>query len=852
MPKKKATVETTVLNERNPGCEMCGLCESSKNVCIWGDGTGEAFVVGEAPGREEASTGKPFMGASGKLLRKLLAEVGLEDAYITNAAKCRPPDNRKPEASELKSCKPYLLGEIENRKPRAILLLGAVATKALIGKASITQMNAQMVEKSGRVYVCAFHPAYVLRDPSKEDALRIAIERYAAVLNGTFDDTLPPFRLIERDSIDGFIQDWIRAERVSFDVEATGLDWFAPDFKVNSIAFTLSDHAGTYENSWAMGLNLHAVLPFELQRELLHELANTSAGKYIVGQNPKYDNLALMAYFGMKFRVSSDTVLAHHLLDENSVHGLKQRAREDLGAPDYDLTVPEKTGAKWVPARKYLQYNANDTMYTERLDRKYIPRMDEEEEWLYRKVIMPAARAFEGIDRNGLYVDVSKLDETEESERKELLSVKAELNALARTVTKRKINWGSPSQVGRFFYDDLGLEPTVLTPKGKPSTAELALIDIEHPVSGLLARYRMKEKFLSTYIGKWNDETGTYEGGWRDFMVGPYLYLGHKLSGTVTGRYSSRLHQVPRDGTVRNLFTAPPGWVKVVLDLSQAELRFIAIDSRDPQLLHCYQNGIDVHWSTLVGVIETNGGKYVDLALQTAKTLSGHRDWSFDECIQYLKTITPEEAINFNSGWKEGRKEAKGINFGFVYGQKEFGFITYAKKTYGMDVTLEESTNYRAGFMNTYRRIESWQERKKKLARADGFVKNFYGRKRHLPGIYSHDHSVRAEAERQAVNAPVQGGIGDHKAMIVIEIDETFPKEQLRIVGEVHDSVLMWIKEEHIMHILPELHYIAEHPRLAKEYGVDYPITIAVDMEVGVWGKGIPWQKYLKGERRAN
>jgi len=158
---------------RNSNCRKCVLNESSRTVCVWGSGEEEGFVVGEAPGKAEATTGKAFMGESGRMLRPLLADLGLADPYITNVVKCRPPDNRKPEPEEIKACRPYLNEEIANRKPKAILLLGATAMKAFIGRASITQMNGQVVEKDGQKYVCAFHPAYILRDPSKMPALKI-------------------------------------------------------------------------------------------------------------------------------------------------------------------------------------------------------------------------------------------------------------------------------------------------------------------------------------------------------------------------------------------------------------------------------------------------------------------------------------------------------------------------------------------------------------------------------------------------------------------------------------------------------------------------------------------------------
>lgn len=818
---------------RNPDCTLCELHASSRNVCVWGDGDGEAFIVGEAPGEAEARTGKPFQGLSGQLLRKVLSSFNLDDAYITNAAKCRPPKNRKPEPSELSACKPYLHEEIATRKPRAILLLGATAMKACIGKVGITEMNGQVVEKDGQTYVCCFHPAYILRDPSKEPAMRMAINRYAATLKGELQTDLPDWKPVCQTTFDEFIDDWMHCDEFAFDVETTGLKWWEDGFKVNSIAFSLSGK-DLPEKNWALPLSHTPVLTDELQRDLLKWLTENQGKRRAIAHNGKFDNLCLMAVYGVRFRLDSDTQLGHHLTDENSSHGLKSLARSELGAPDYDLTLKEKKGSTTI--QKLLKYNAGDSAYTRRLDHVFTKRMDEQEEWLYRKVIMPSARAFEKIEKNGLYVDLKMMEVVEREVSQKLEEATAKLNQMA----KREVNWNSPSQVAEVLFKDFGLTPTVLTEKGNPSTGEEALVDIDHPIAKLLEEYRNHEKFLSTYIGK-RQPDGSYEGGWREFMVGPHLYLSTKLHGTVTGRYSSRLHQVPRDGTVRNIVTAPPGWKFGQLDLNQAELRTIAIVSRDPEMLSCFdpKTEKDIHWRTLVNAIESGGGEYVDLVYETAKAVTKKRDLEFPDAIDVIRNMTPDDAIEVNYLWKEGRKKAKGINFGFVFGQSANGFITYAKTKYGFEPTLQESTMFRDSFFNLYQAVPRWHERQKKLVRRDGFVRNMMGRIRRLPGIYSSDRALVAECERQAINSPIQGFIGDYKAAILVEVAEAFSWDRFRIVGEVHDSILFWYKDDAI---LPELHWIAEHPKLAKEAGLNFPIPLTISLELGRWGKGVTWK----------
>lgn len=116
------------------------------------------------------------------------------------------------------------------------------------------------------------------------------------------------------------------------------------------------------------------------------------------------------------------------------------------------------------------------------------------------------------------------------------------------------------------------------------------------------------------------------------------------------------------------------------------------------------------------------------------------------------------------------------------------------------------------------------------------------GRRRRLPGIFSSDRSVRAEAERQCINSPVQGFIGDYKAMIMVELHHAFPRTHLRIKNEVHDSILFWVKEEHVDEVMPELYDRAMNPRLARECGISFPIPMTVDIELGTWGAGKKWK----------
>lgn len=152
------------------GCNKCSLCEEAKQK-VFGKGSLNATVmlVGEAPGADEDEQGVPFVGRAGQLLEKILVSAGVSDIYVTNIVKCRPPENRLPKTDEIERCRPYLTRQIEIIKPKIIVCLGALATQQLVHpKAKITMVHGKVYTKGGIKIVPTYHPAALLRDPSKK------------------------------------------------------------------------------------------------------------------------------------------------------------------------------------------------------------------------------------------------------------------------------------------------------------------------------------------------------------------------------------------------------------------------------------------------------------------------------------------------------------------------------------------------------------------------------------------------------------------------------------------------------------------------------------------------------------
>lgn len=814
-------------------CKKCPLHRSAEHVCIKGEGPqdAEVIVIGEAPGGKEDQQGKPFVGPSGQLLRHELSRAGFASVYITNVVKCRPPDNRDPTPAEIKACKAYLDAELLAVKAKYVITAGRFSSKSVLKCSKITQQHGQLVELPGnRKGMPVYHPAFCLRDPSRLPGLQKDLRRFRNVIDGV-EETLPQYKVLDdKYKMDEFVKAFYEAEEFSYDTETSGLFPYHRKGAIRCISIGLASGA------WVIPLEMPASMfegNYEAQCILLRLICRIAeeTGKVAIAQNGKFDQHWWGLYSGVFPELHFDVMLASHLLEENEDHDLKYLARRHLDAPEYDIPKAEKQGKfLHIPEKResYLRYAAFDAAYTFALYWTFRERLLEEPglRRLFYKIVMPASRALERVERRGLTLDLHKYAEVEKDIVQKKSEALAHLNRLAGV-----INWNSHPQIRALLYGKLKLKTTIKTDKGLPSTGEDAIVELrsQHPVADALVKYRELEKFHGTYIE-----------GWKEFIWHGRLYLGYKIHGTVTGRYSSRLHQIPRDGTLRNLVTAPDGWQFVQADLSQAELRIAAELSRDLELVSCFRpGGQDVHWRTLLYMVGSGRSKeYYTPAIKTAKELSGHGRLSLTDAIEILGQKGHNAAIDSWKGWKEARKKAKAINFGFVFGMYENKFIQQAKTKYDWDCTYEEAHDFRTAYFELYRGILPWHEKQKALVRADGFVRNLFGRVRRLPGIYSSDKELRMECERQAINSPVQGTIGDWKAAALVEIEQSIPRSKLRIVGEHHDALLMIARPEYFNETLPQVRRIMRHPALLDVFKIKNAVPMDSEIEIGNWGAG--------------
>ena len=734
----------------NPNCRKCGLHEYAEPVCVAGVGRKNPDVVIVSDTPLPLRRGVPTAGEPRRILERELEKNNLDSIYITNLVKCQTPDKRAPTPEEVRACKPYLEEELRKLKPKFVLAIGLPPTKALFrGKAKINQFHGEFIENDKLDYIGmpTFHPAYTMRDPSKLPGFQNDIQRLAKKLHGEEEDQSFQWSIVRRGNFETFIKEFTMAPEFAFDLETSGLFPFDHKGYISAIGIALPTRTWVIPGFMHPDFERFGVGPWRrgnalalLVQLLVHIQKKTKKKAY--AWNGKFDNKWLRVECGASFKLHFDGMLASHALNENTANDLTANCREFLDVPEYDIPLALKQGKSKTPMLNF-KYCAEDATYTLRLVKIFQSKLKRSLPLrrLFYQLIMPAARAMEDIEMEGLTVDFKAMEDIGLELLSEKVQIEKRLDFLVRKIKNwngQKVNWNAPGQVGKVLYEGLKLECTEYTKKGNPSTGETAILDLigKHEVVDLLIQYRERAKFISTYIN-----------GFKKFMVGDKLYVSYKLHGTVTGRYSSRIHSIPRDGKIRNLITAPPGWKFVQGDISQAELRAAAAASGDLELRRCFTEDIDVHWRTLMHTLTSAGlGEYVRHLRETAaKVVLGTpgEGRSLVQDAEILLDIGPDAAIKIWPGWKEGRKKAKAVNFGFLYGMYEKKFMETAKIKYQWLATYDEAHRARESYFALYSGLKPWHDKQKKLAKLNGHVRNLFGRLRRLPGITAKDKKVQ-------------------------------------------------------------------------------------------------------------
>lgn len=468
-----------------------------------------------------------------------------------------------------------------------------------------------------------------------------------------------------------------------------------------------------------------------------------------VGQNLKYD-LTVLANYGIQLKAPLfDTMLAHYLVQPELRHNMDYLAEIYLNYQTIHIDTligpkgkNQKNMADLAPA-DICDYACEDADITLQLMEPLKVEMEKNQlTRVFHEIEMPLMPVLAQMERNGVRLDTEALSETGEQFRQRMQQLETEIYELAGhpfTIT-------SPRQVGEVLFDELKLnEKAKKTKSGQYSTGEevLEAIKHKHPIVEKILAHRALKKLISTYIDA------------LPKLINPAtrrIHTSFNQAVTATGRLSSsnpNLQNIPVRGDdgreIRKAFVPEPGCIFFSADYSQIELRIMAHLSADEHLVNDFRCGRDIHAATAARIF--------------------HK---------------PIEEVS-----RDERRKAKTANFGIIYGISAFGLAER------MEVSRTEAKELITNYFETYPRVKEYMQTSVERARELGYIVTEFGRRRYLPDITSRNAVVRGYAERNAVNAPIQGTAADIIKIAMVRIAQRFEAEgiQSKMILQVHDEL---------------------------------------------------------------
>ncbi|PNP96597.1 DNA polymerase I [Hoylesella timonensis] len=569
------------------------------------------------------------------------------------------------------------------------------------------------------------------------------------------------YKLIDNEEEMRKLCDFFLTNKIlSLDTETTSTN--AMEAELVGLSFSVAPHQAFY-------------IPIPANREQAIKIINLFKPAYEneailkVGQNIKYD-MEVLSRYGIELKGDLfDTMIAHYLLQPELHHNMDYMAEVYLRYQTIhieELIGPrgknQKNMRDLAPNDIY-EYACEDADITLQLKNILEPKLKEREvDQLFYEMEMPLVRVLTEMEMNGVRIDTKALQEVSESFTKRMNDLEAQIHQLAG----ESFNVSSPKQVGDILFEKLQIaEKPKKTKTGQfvTSEEELQKYATGNEIVTLILDYRGLKKLLGTYVDALpkliNPQTG-------------HIHTSFNQTVTATGRLSSsdpNLQNIPvrgEDGKeIRKCFIPEDGCLFFSADYSQIELRVMAHLSGDKHMIEAFQEGYDIHAATAAKIY----GKE-------------------------MKDVTRDE-----------RTKAKRANFGIIYGITVFGLA----ERLGID--RGEAKKLIDGYFTTFPQVQTYMEQAKDTAREKGYVETFFHRRRYLPDINSQNATVRGFAERNAINAPIQGSAADIIKVAMIRIYERCKREniQSKMILQVHDelnfSVLPSEKEQVERIVLEEM-----------------------------------------------
>lgn len=539
----------------------------------------------------------------------------------------------------------------------------------------------------------------------------------------------------------------------AFDTETTSVN--VMDAELVGISFAIDNH-----EAWYVPIPADQIKAREIVDMLRPILENEAVEK--IAQNAKFDYSMLKRYGVEVSDPLFDTMIAHYLLQPEMQHNMDylsevylkyrpiptsdlintkaKKSSESL----FDFDEEEKPQTmREVPVDKVMQYCCEDSDVTLQLYKVFKNELKKEKlEKLFYEIEMPLVKVLADMELTGVRIDVAALKESEGILNQELKNIEARITELAG----HPFNPLSPKAVGTVLFDEMKLDPKAKkTKSGQYTTSEEVLQKLrdKSPIIDEILNYRGVKKLLSTYIEALPQEINHRTGR---------IHAQFNQTVTATGRLSSsnpNLQNIPiRDELGRELrkaFIPDEGEVFFSADYSQIELRLMAHLSQDPNMTEAFLSGEDIHTATAAKIYHLPVGEVTKLQ----------------------------------------RTKAKTANFGIIYGISVFGLASR------LNIPRSEAKQLIDGYFVTYPKVQEYMNKSIEVAREKGYVETLFGRKRVLADISSANATVRGYAERNAINAPIQGTAADIIKIAMVRIARRIRKEKLnaKLLIQVHDEL---------------------------------------------------------------
>ena len=691
-------------------------------------------------------------GVGEKTAQKLLAEFGSIENLLANTDKLKGAQKKKVEENVEQIRFSKFLATIKTDVP--ITFDAELCKRVAPDEDRLVELYTELEFKT---FINRLKGESSVVSSSKEPKVAVQYDLFAtepvveSEVSSLADITTMPHSYYLADTAEKQIalcEQLLQEKSFAFDTETEGLDPLTAGLV--GMSFAIRE-----QEAWYVPVPANREEATDIVLRLAPALQHPEIEK--VGQNIKFDILALRKY-GVRVKGPLfDTMLAHYLLNPELRHGMDYLAETYLKyktVPIEDLIGPKgkkQASMRTVPIEQIKEYAAEDADVTLRLKHYFAPLLKQEGlESLFFEMEMPLIYVLAEMEATGVKLDTNALKQSSEVLSQQLSTLEESIYDLAG----QSFNINSTKQVGEILFDKLKLdEKAKKTKTGGYSTSEEVLEKIrgKHPIVDKLLEYRGIKKLLSTYIDALpaliHPETGK-------------IHTSFNQAVTATGRLSStnpNLQNIPvRDELgreIRKAFIADDDdCIFFSADYSQIELRLMAHLSNDPHMVEAFCSGADIHAAT-------------------AAKIYG---------------IPVEEVTS------DMRRKAKTANFGIIYGISVFGLAER------LSIPRAESKELIDGYFQTYPRIKEYMEESIRVAKEKGYVETLFKRKRFLPDINSHNAIVRGYAERNAINAPIQGSAADIIKLAMIRIHQRFEAEHLksRMILQVHDELNFNVRKE--------------------------------------------------------